>query len=182
MRFLHHFVRRAAKLLGLEGPSAKIRRSFDALLGEIRDALKRYPDSFRAEALKRMIDTSELFGPHLFACYDHPDLPSTNNGIEGVIRDTRRHERLITGHKSTARHVVRDGHVLLPALQRARRGQLPSVEELSRVPEDAWRRRLQKILHARARYDHPRRVRKDLPNILNDLVKRLRELPRGRSP
>lgn len=181
MRFLQRFVRRAAKLLGLDGSSAQIRRSFDTLLAEIQDAVNRYPESFRASALEHMIETFDLFAPKIFTCYDHPDIPPTDNALEGVFRDVRRHERLITGHKSTARRTVRDGPFLLPALQRAQR-ELPSVEELSRVPEERWRARLRELQAARARYDHPRRVRKNLPDVLDDLVKRLRELPGRPAP
>jgi hypothetical protein len=172
---------RAAKLLGLNGSSAQVRRSFDALLEEIRDAVNRYPESFRASALQHMIETSDLFAPKLFTCYDHPDIPPTDNALEGVFRDVRRHERLITGHKSTARRTVRDGPFLLPVLQRVRRG-LPSVEDLGRVPEECWRARLRELQAARARYDHPRRVRQNIRDVLDDLVKHLRGLPDRPAP
>lgn len=170
-----------AKLLSLDGSSAEVRRSFEALMAEIRDAVNRCPESFRASALEHMIETSDLFAPNLFTCYDHPDIPTTDNALEGLFRDMRRHERLITGHKSTARRTVRDGPFLLPALQHVQR-KPPSVEELSRVPEEIWRARLRKLQAARARYDHPRRVRKNLPNVLGDLVKRLRQLPGRPAP
>lgn len=128
-----------------------------------------------------MLATSRHFGSKLFTCYAHPHIPRTDNGLEGSFRTLRRHERVITGHKSTARRTVRDGSFLLPALERARRG-LPSVDELSHVSEDLWRGNLQKIRAARARYDRPRRLRRDLNSALRALVKRCCELPRVRSP
>ena len=109
MDFLHRFVRKAAKLLNTKASSKRVARSFDGLLLEIRETIERYPESARAVILEQMLKTSRHFGSKLFTRYDHPDLPPTDNGLEGVFRDTRRHERLITGHKSTARRTVRDG-------------------------------------------------------------------------
>lgn len=181
IRFLRSFVRKVAKLLGQNAPSSQVRRDFRDLLSEIREALQRYPESDREAALKHMLATSRHFGSKLFTCYAHPEIPRTDNGLEGSFRTLRRHERVITGHKSTARRTVRDGPFLLPALERARRS-LPSVEELSRVSEELWRGNLQKIRAQRARYDRPRRLRQDLPTSLRALVKRCRQIPRVRSP
>lgn len=182
VRFLARFVKRAAKLLAMDASSAKVSRSFEDLLRDIREAIERFPDSQRALALEHMLKTSDLFGAKLFTCYDHPEIPPTNNALETGFRDTRRHERLITGHKSTARRTVREGPFLAPALQRARRGELPSLDDLFKVPEKTWRRNLQKIRDARARYDRPRRVRKNLKTLLEDFVKRCRELCPIRAP
>ena len=181
VRFLRRFVTRAAKLLDVKTSSARVARSFDILLADVQAAINRYPDSARAEALKRMKKTSEIFGEKIFTCYDHPEIPATDNELEGSFRDTRRHERLITGHKSTARRTVRDGPFTLPALQRARQA-LPSVEELSRVPEETWRSNLDLIRQARARHDRPRHLRANLKTSLKDIVKRCHELPRVRDP
>lgn len=181
MRFLQRFVKRAAKLLDVEASSARVVRSFDVLLADVQAAIERYPQSSRAEACKHMLKTAEVFGPELFTRYDHPELPATDNELEAIFRDTRRHERRITGHKSTARRTVRDGPFALPALELARKG-LPSVDQLSRVPEEAWRSNLDLIRRARARYDRPRQLRANLKTSLKDVVRRCRELPRSRDP
>ena len=178
--YLHRFVRKAAKLLRREASSRRVARSFNGLLSEIREAIQRYPESARATILEQMLKTYRHFGTKLFARYDQPDLPATNNGLEGIFRDTRRHERLITGHKSTARRTVRDGPFLVPALQRAY-GDLPAAADLGKVPESTWRKNLQRIGEARARFDRPRRLRTDLKNALRDVVNRCRELPQTRS-
>jgi hypothetical protein len=128
-----------------------------------------------------MLSTSNTFERNLFSCYDHPDLPSTDNDHEGVFRDTRRHERLITGHKSTARRTVRDGPFLLPALQRARR-ELLSAEDLARVPQDVWRRNLDTLRGARVRYNRPRQLRSDLKKLLKNVVKLCHKISRPRAP
>lgn len=165
----------------MDASSARVRRSFGTLLAEIRDAVERYPESLREAALERMLSTSKTFGEKLFTCYDHPDIPPTNNDHEGVFRDTRRHERLITGQKSTARRTVRDGAFLLPALQRARHD-LPGAEELSRVPQHLWRHNLQNLRAGRTRYNRPAKLRENLSTLLAKFVKELRKLSSGRSP
>jgi hypothetical protein len=165
----------------MDASSSQVRRSFNTLLAEIKEAVERYPDSLRQAALTRMLSTSRTFGQKLFISYSHPDIPPTNNDHEGVFRDTRRHERLITGHKSTARRTVRDGPFLLPAIQRARR-ELLSAEELSRVPQKLWRQNLQKIRAGRVRYNRPGQLREDLTALLDRIVKGCRGLSRIRSP
>ena len=179
MRFLHRFVRKAATLLHTTDSSNHVACSFDGLLEKIREALHRYPESTRAIVLEQMLKTSRHFGSQLFTHYDHPDLPSTDNELERVFRDTRRHERLITGHKSTARRTVRDGPLLVSALQRAR-ADLPSAQDLRKVPEPTWKRNLHRIREARTRFDRPRRLRKNLSVILQALVNQCRALSHAR--
>jgi hypothetical protein len=181
VRFLRRFVTRAAKLLGEDTSAAPIQSSFQQLLADIRAAIQRHPESAREAALKHMLATSKIFGAKIFSCYDHPDLPRTDNGLEGVFRDTRRHERLITGHKSTARRTVRDGPLLLPALQRARR-ETPTLDQLSRLSSDVWRKNLADLRELRRRFDRPRRLRHDLHELLEQLVKRISARDRARAP
>lgn len=150
-------------------------------MAEIQEAVERFPDSLREAALEHMLSTSEIFGEKLFAHYDHPDIPGTNNDHEAVFRDTRRHERLITGQKSTARRTVRDGPFLLPALERTRR-QPFSAEDLAGISEKAWRDNLQKLQAARAHYNYPAQLRENLPTVLAELVKQCRDLARARAP
>jgi len=182
VRFLHRFVRRTAKLLRLKASSTQVRRSLGPLLAQMREAIRRYPGSLRQIALERMLSTYRHFAPNLFTHYDHPEIPSTDNGLEGLFGKTRRHERRITGHKSTARRTVRDGPFLVPALERSQGEQLPGAPELSRIPEEIWRRNLQALRAARARYNRPRQLRTNLKTLLQDLVKTCRRLWLTRPP
>ena len=166
----------------MDDSSAQVKRSFEVLLEEIRKAIERHPASLREAALSGMLKTSEIYGKKLFTHYDHPDLPPTDNGLETLFRDTRRHERLITGHKSTARRTVREGAFLVPVLQQHARGNPPSAQDLRRVPESVWRNRLRHIQQARAQYDRPRRIRTNLKTHLDELVKRCRKIKRSRAP
>jgi len=47
------------------------------------------------------------FGARLYACYDHPQLPRTNNDLEQALRALSRAERRITGRKHVGRRLVR---------------------------------------------------------------------------
>jgi len=47
------------------------------------------------------------FGVRLYACYDHPHLPRTNNDLEQALRALSRAERRITGRKHVGRRLVR---------------------------------------------------------------------------
>jgi hypothetical protein len=51
----------------------------------------------------------------LFHCYDVPDLPRTNNGLEQLFGSTRHHERRCTGRKAASPSLVLRGSVRLVA-------------------------------------------------------------------
>lgn len=181
VRYLDRFVKRTARLLGLpKASSRQVARTLDRLVAQLRQAIDRHAGSNRALALRHMVKTTEIFGSKLFTHYDHPEIPRTDNGLEGLFGLARRHERVITGHKSTARRTVRDGPFLVVALQRGRHG-LPSLEELGVVPEKRWRQTLAEIREARSRYDRPRRIRAGLKTLLGELVQQCRRLPKARS-
>ena len=130
-----------------------------------------------------MLKSADYFGDKIFTHYDVPDLPPTNNDLELVFGRARRHERLITGHKSTARRTARDGPALIPALEQARR-RLPVAEDLAAVPDRQRRENLRAILDDRARFDRPRKLRKTLGQRLSELKASCRSLspPSRRGP
>ena len=70
------------KLIGETRPSGKVQRAQIRLQG----------------ALKRRW---ELFGQELLYCYDIPGLPQDNLQLESLFGRLRRHQRRISGHKST---------------------------------------------------------------------------------
>jgi hypothetical protein len=51
----------------------------------------------------------------LFHCYDHPDIPRTNNELEQYFGRARHHERRATGHKRPTSAVVVRGSVRVVA-------------------------------------------------------------------
>jgi len=49
---------------------------------------------------------SRSYWPGLFHCYDHPDIPRTNNGMESLFRDTQRRILRTTGQKGRTRRML----------------------------------------------------------------------------
>jgi hypothetical protein len=171
-------VHRVAHILGVtQSTSKKVRHRFDRLLEEIRQKHKRTHDVLEQSALKHMVKTSGIFRRGLFACYNHPDLPRTNNEHEGMFREVRRYERRITGHKSTARRTARDGTLLATAQQRLAGGPISSID-LERMATPGWRDRLKQHQQQRRHYDRHRKLRKNFSNVLKAIRQRIRKLRR----
>lgn len=49
---------------------------------------------------------SRSYWSGLFHCYDHPDIPRTNNGMESLFRDTQRRILRTTGQKGRTRRIL----------------------------------------------------------------------------
>jgi Transposase, Mutator family len=49
---------------------------------------------------------SRSYWPGLFHCYDHADIPRTNNGMESLFRDTQRRVLRTTGQKGRTRRIL----------------------------------------------------------------------------
>lgn len=83
-----------------EGPTSQsVVHDMEELLAAFQPDFKRQPAQ-RAlhNALSR---TWKAFGPDLLHCYDIPGLPSDNLALEALFSALRRHQRRISGHKST---------------------------------------------------------------------------------
>jgi hypothetical protein len=177
-------VHRIAQILDVQqSRSKKVRHRFDRLLEEIRQKRKRACEVLHQAALGHMVKTARIFRRGLFACYNHPDLPHTNNEHEGMFRQVRRYERRITGHKSTARRTARDGTLLATAQQRLVHGPISGID-LARMATPGWRHRLEQHRQQRRHYDRPRKLRKNFSNVLKTIRQRIRKLghPAPRAP
>jgi hypothetical protein len=172
-------IRMTAQILGVkESTSKKVQRRLKKVRKLMEHHLKKARSSLKKVALQHMLKTQKYFGKKILTCYDHPELPRTNNQQELVLRDARRYERRITGHKSTGRRTARDGALLVPAQQRMKRQEITATD-LALVPEECWRENLRRQREQRQRYDRPRRLRKHLARTLRDLRPRLRKLRHG---
>lgn len=97
----YHWVYRAAHILSNEEKlkGAQVRQRYERLLAEMADV------SASSEALTTMLTTfrkvTASYWPGLFHCYDVPDLPRTNNGLEhylvrpGTLSDEQPGERVL---------------------------------------------------------------------------------------
>jgi hypothetical protein len=132
------FVHQAAIILGNpQGqPASTIRRRYRALLRRMNRKAKQARKL--SSVLQHFLKVTGSYWPGLFHCYDVPDLPRTNNGLEQLFGSTRHHERRCTGRKAASPSLVLRGSVRLVAGLGTRTRRLESQEL---VPRDlrAWR-------------------------------------------
>lgn len=168
---LGRFVKRAARVLGQEKKTSdEVEGDFGLLLERIRTRLaspKVSPEE--AKALRKMMSSSEYYGGKLFTCYDHADMPPTNNSHEHAYGRLRGTERRVTGHKSTSR-TVRDGRFTAPVIERALRRGVAAPEELARVSPEVYKRRLEEMREAREHHARARLIRENYDTVIEELV------------
>src|SRR5579864_7742721 len=91
-----------------------------------------------APAVDHFLKVTRSYGPHLFYCYDVPDLPRTNNDLEHYFGAARYHERRASGRKGADPGTVVRGSVRLLAAVATR--QRPVTAEQLRPRDLArWR-------------------------------------------
>ena len=67
------------------------------------------------KAITHFLKASRRYAPHLFFCYQIPDLPRTNNGLEQSFGSVRRSERRATGRRGAVPGLVVHGAVRVQA-------------------------------------------------------------------
>ena len=109
------WVYRAANILTNDEKqkAAQVRQAYEVLLTEMEQA----PTS--SEALTTILSTfrkvTTSYWPGLFHCYDHADLPRTNNDLEQYFGSARYRERRATGRKQASPGLVVRGAVRVVA-------------------------------------------------------------------
>jgi hypothetical protein len=132
------FVNEAAEILGnpRRRRATTVRRVYQALLKRIRRQAKgRGP---LATSLRHFLKVTESYWPGLFHCYDVPELPRTNNGLEQLFGSTRHQERRCTGRKAASPSLVLRGSVRIVA-GLGTRGPCFGGRDLAPQKIDAWR-------------------------------------------
>jgi hypothetical protein len=79
--------------------SEQVKQEMEALLQSFQPDLKRRPA--QAALLGAWHRTWEQYGPDLLPCYDIPGLPPDNLMLESLFGRLRRHQRRVSGRKST---------------------------------------------------------------------------------
>ena len=79
--------------------SAQVKREMDTLLQSFQPDLKRKPAQAALHGAWHR--TWETYGPDLLPCYDIPGLPPDNLMLESLFGRLRRHQRRVSGQKST---------------------------------------------------------------------------------
>jgi hypothetical protein len=57
-------------------------------------------------ALQHFLKVTDHYFPHLFACYDIPEIPKTDNGLEQFFGRARHSERRATGRKKASPSLI----------------------------------------------------------------------------
>ena len=165
------WVHRAAHILGQDGLSgAAVRGQLGGLLG----AMRRHRDAVGelAGAVDHFVTVSRSYWPGLFACYDTPGLPRTNNDLEQAFGSHRYHERRATGRKGASPSLVLRGSVKLVAGLTTRHQEV-SAADLAGADRSEWERLRAELEVRRDRRVERRRFRQDPHGYLEDLENKL---------
>lgn len=109
------WVHRAAHILSNDEQltAVQVRQTYEMFLAEMQHT------PISSETLTTMLSTFRKvtisYWPGLFHCYDHADLPRTNNALEQYFGSARYHERRITGRKQASPSLVVRGAVRVVA-------------------------------------------------------------------
>jgi hypothetical protein len=116
--------------------AAGVRRRYRGLLGAL--ARHRRATGRLSAAFEHFLKVTRSYWPGLFACYDEPGLPRTNNDLEQFFGSYRYHERRCSGRKVACPGTVVRGSVRLVAATTTR---LRPIAVADLVPSDlaAWK-------------------------------------------
>ena len=167
------WVHQAAHILGRAECSAEqVRRQLGGLLGVM--SRHRASAGSLASGVGHFLKVSRSYWAGLFACYDTPDLPRTNNDLEQAFGRHRYHERRTSGRKGASPSLVLRGSVKLLAGLATRRQEVTG-EQLSKADPAVWREKRAELETRRARRTDRRRFRQDAEAYLHDLENKLHQ-------
>ena len=90
------------------------------------------------QAIAHFLKVTQSYAPHLFFCYQVPDLPRTNNDLEQSFGQVRFHERRATGRKGALPGLVVHGAVRVQAAL-ASRVHIFTAQQLAPHDLQVWR-------------------------------------------
>lgn len=167
------WVQRAAHLLGqIDGAGAAVRAQLSGLLG----AMRRHRAAVGAlgGAVDHFLKVSRSYWPGLFACYDTPDLPRTNNDLEQAFGSHRYHERRATGRKGASPGLVLRGSARLVAGLATRTREVTATD-LAAADTGKWKLLRAELEQRRQRRVERRRFRRDPEDYLKALENKLNQ-------
>ncbi len=186
----HDWLRRVAAVLHYrhsadEAPShgltsQSVAKAMEELLAEFQPDFKRQPAQLALyNALYR---TWRAFGPDLLHCYDIQGLPPDNLALEALFSALRRHQRRISGHKTTRElRVLGHYQVLFEA-----KSEEDLLAQLRTVPLDRYRHHRQRLEQAAAPRRFIHRLHRDPDSTIQSLAEayqeRRRQLPQMKNP
>jgi len=124
------------------------------------------------QAIAHFLKVTQSYAPHLFFCYQVPDLPRTNNDLEQSFGQVRSHERRATGRKGALPGLVVHGAVRVQAAL-ASRLQVFTAQQLAPHDLQAWRDLRAQVSFRQESRCKQSRFRKDPPAYLAALEAQL---------
>jgi hypothetical protein len=127
------------------------------------------------QAIAHFLKVTQSYAPHLFFCYQVPDLPRTNNDLEQSFGRVRFHERRATGRRGALPGLVVHGAVRLQVTLAAR---MQTFTASDLVPHDlqAWREVRSQIAFRQEARCKQFRFRKDPDAYLSELEEQLLQI------
>jgi len=159
------WVHRAAHLLANHegGDGMSVQHAYQELLADLRAAQVRLGPLTDAVAHFRTVTAS--YWPGLFACYDVPALPRTNNDLEHFFGTARYLERRATGRKGASPALVVRGSVRVVAALATHLAPPEALDAaaLALRPRDlgAWKRQRRQVEERHATRRAQARFRRD---------------------
>jgi hypothetical protein len=166
------FVHRAAHVLANheQQERAAVQEAYQALVAQLRDREAELGPL--APAVAHFSKVTASYWPGLFACYDVPDLPRTNNDLEQYFGSARHLERRATGRKGASPALVVRGAVRIVAAV-ATRLQPLTAAQLRPADLAAWHTLRQTVDSRHAARRAQTRFRRDPTAYLTALETRL---------
>jgi hypothetical protein len=124
------------------------------------------------QAIAHFLKVTQSYAPHLFFCYQIPDLPRTNNGLEQSFGSVRRSERRATGRRGAIPGLVVHGAVRVQAAL-ATRVKIFTAHDLAPHDLQAWHALRAEVSSRQEGRCKQHRFRKDPSAYLADLEHRL---------
>lgn len=167
------WVHRAAHFLGqVDCAGAVVRAQLSGLLGSMRR--QRAAVGALGGAVDHFLKVSRSYWPGLFACYDNPELPRTNNDLEQACGSHRYHERRATGRKGASPGLVLRGSARLVAGLATRTREVTTAD-LAAADTQKWKHLRAELEQRRQRRVERRRFRRDPTGYLKDLENKLNQ-------
>ena len=145
--------------------SEQVKREMEELLQSFQPDLKRRPA--QAALYGAWHRTWEGYGPDLLHCYDIPGLPPDNLMLESLFERLRRHQRRVSGQKSTRE--LRDFGQYQVLFLAESEDEL--LEQIRQVPLEEYRENRRRLEEAEAPRRLLHRLHRDPLGTMRGLVK-----------
>ena len=150
--------------------SLQVQRQMEELLEQFQPDPQQNPAQFTLkQKLQRLW---HKYGTNLLHCYDIPGLPPDNLKIESLFSNLRRHQRPISGRKSTVE--LRDFGQYQVLFIAENEKQL--LEQIQQVPITEYKTQRRRLALAQAPRQRKRRLHHDPISVIQDLVNQHTEL------